>query len=121
MFSIGSMHARWYIFIFSYQVVQAQQTIANTPAKRGILRLIELLNSNDVAVCKNAAFALSTSCQLDVNAITACNSKALESLVTLMKDPIKNASNFAAEAAEKLLNYRTFIYIHVRLTCKILA
>lgn len=86
--------------------MEAQHIIANIPSNRGIMRLIELLDSKEVSVCKNAAFALSTSCQLDLNAISACNSKALESIVALMKDPIKNASNFAAEAAEKLLNYR---------------
>ena len=82
--------------------------MAHIPENRGILRLIELLSSKDVSVCKHAAFALSTSCQLDKNAITACNSKALEALVALMNDPIKNSSNFAADAAEKLLNYRIF-------------
>ncbi len=103
--------------------MEAQQIIANATNNRGILRLIELLNSSEVSVCRHAAFALSSSCQLDLNAITACKSKALESLVTLIKDPIKNASNFAADAAEKLLNYRKNyeFHLHYRFTCKILA
>ena len=40
-----------------------------------------------------------------MNAISACNSRALEALVHLVKDPTKNASNFANDAIEKILNY----------------
>jgi hypothetical protein len=88
------------------QDLEGQVVISKTPGNRGILRLIELLGSSDVSVCKQASYSLSNACQLDVNAISACSSKALEALIALAKDSTKNASNFAADATDKILNYR---------------
>ena len=86
------------------EIEEAQVIISKVPSNRGILRLIELIGSKEVSVCRHASYSLSNACQLEMNAISACNAKALEALISLARDPTKNTSKFAAEATDKILN-----------------
>jgi armadillo repeat-containing protein 3 len=91
----------------------------------GIVKLISLLNSKDVNVCRNAAYVLSAAAQYGIstyplhlswlilkkylpepNAISACQNGAIEALITLGKDQLRNSTRFASDALDRLLNYR---------------
>ncbi|TPX54144.1 hypothetical protein PhCBS80983_g06029 [Powellomyces hirtus] len=75
------------------------------PQERGLNRLIELIGSKDLNVCKNAAYALSASAQNDAIATAACRAGGLEALTDLSSDKLRHAPRFAADALDKLLNY----------------
>ncbi|KAJ3225680.1 Armadillo repeat-containing protein 3 [Clydaea vesicula] len=67
--------------------------------------LVELLKSKDVNCCKNAALAISNACEFAPNALIACQSGAIESLISLISDTKRNSSRFAMDALENLLNH----------------
>ena len=55
-------------------------------------------------------FLLSTpyiiSYYIDANAISACSVGAIDALIQLSKDNVRRSKKFAADALEKLINYR---------------
>ncbi|KAJ3257929.1 Armadillo repeat-containing protein 3 [Boothiomyces macroporosus] len=70
---------------------------------------VSLLSSTDLNVCRNAAYSLSVICQYEPNSISACSTGALEALLQLSKQAAKKSTKFAADALEKILNYRKLI------------
>ena len=81
-------------------------------------KMVNLINSPEISVCRNATYALTAAAQngkkyyflsnnyIDANAISACNVGAIDALIQLSKDNVRRSKKFAAEALEKLLNYR---------------
>lgn len=68
-------------------------------------RLVMLLQSPDINVCRNAAFTIATAAHNEHNAIMACQVGAVDALVQLSKETAKRSKKFATEALEKILNY----------------
>ncbi|KAJ3050913.1 Armadillo repeat-containing protein 3 [Rhizophlyctis rosea] len=80
--------------------------LSKEPLEGGIGRAIELLGSKDITVCRNAAYAISNAAQYEPNAVAACGAGALQAMINLTNDTGRNASKFATDALEKLLNYQ---------------
>nr|KAJ3422314.1 Armadillo repeat-containing protein 3 [Polyrhizophydium stewartii] len=89
----------------SLQEPDGQMVLAKPPGAKGLTKLVELLGSRDISLCRNAAYALSNATLHEPNAVTACNAGALEALLALSKEKLKSSTRFAAEAMEKLLNH----------------
>ncbi|TPX41661.1 hypothetical protein SeMB42_g05481 [Synchytrium endobioticum] len=70
-----------------------------------ISKLTGLLTSPDLQIVRNASYAVAAACQLDANAQTACKAGAVSTLVNLSRKASTNASNFATEALNQLLDY----------------
>ena len=60
-----------------------------------------------MGVARNAAWAISSAAMLESLAIEACSKGALEALMSITRSG-KAGMKFAADALEKLLNYRMF-------------
>ncbi|KAJ3162947.1 Armadillo repeat-containing protein 3, partial [Irineochytrium annulatum] len=68
-------------------------------------RLVALLSSKDISVSRNAAYALANAAQLEATALLACQQGAIEALLNLSRESLKNSSKFANDALDKLLNH----------------
>ncbi|KAJ3414205.1 Eukaryotic translation initiation factor 2B, subunit 4 delta, 67kDa [Chytridiales sp. JEL 0842] len=84
----------------------AEARIALSKEKKydGITRLISLLGAKEVNVARNAAYAISNASLYEANALYAVQQCAIESLIALGKDPVKNSAKFSTDALDKLLN-----------------
>ncbi|KAI9203366.1 armadillo-type protein [Polychytrium aggregatum] len=71
-----------------------------------IARLVELLKSREINVCRNVAYAIANAAQYEPNAVIACQLGGIEALLALSRDATKNAVKFASDALEKLLNHQ---------------
>ncbi|KAJ3037305.1 Armadillo repeat-containing protein 3 [Rhizophlyctis rosea] len=85
---------------------ESRIALSKEPQEAGIGRAIELLESKDITVCRNAAYAISNAAQYEPNAVAACAAGALQAMINLMNDTGRNATKFATDALEKLLNYQ---------------
>ncbi|KAI9103767.1 armadillo-type protein [Phlyctochytrium arcticum] len=87
------------------QDAEGRTALTKEMPEHAVSRLIELLESKDMTVCRNTAYALSNAAQLDSIAMSACRSGAISALINLVKDPSRHSPRFASDALEKLLNY----------------
>ncbi|KAJ3331022.1 Eukaryotic translation initiation factor 2B, subunit 4 delta, 67kDa [Blyttiomyces sp. JEL0837] len=88
-----------------FQDAEARAVLSKDKKFDGIGKLIAMLGAKDLKVARQAAYALSYASQYEPNALAACQQGAIEALIALIKDPVKNASKFATDALDKLLNY----------------
>ncbi|KAJ2997461.1 Armadillo repeat-containing protein 3 [Globomyces sp. JEL0801] len=81
--------------------------VAFSKVPKAMNRLVELLGSPDINVCRNATYVISVASQYETNAINACSAGAIDLMVELSKQAAKRSTKFATDALEKLLNTHT--------------
>lgn len=98
------------------KIVEGQMALERQPPSKGILKFAELLSHPDLLVCRSAAYAISSAVQNHVSAKSASKAGILDKLITLSHSP---ATNFAADALEKILRYdlSAKYWLHNRLDC----
>jgi hypothetical protein len=123
---LGPIKATFRRLEYNYNLIVADAQAALAKAPKSITRIVELLQSTDINVCRNAAYTLSIAAQngknvkikLETNALNACQFGAVDGLLQLCKDGAKKSKKFASEALEKLLNYRILCELTLDLPAK---
>ncbi|KAH6575746.1 hypothetical protein BASA62_001775 [Batrachochytrium salamandrivorans] len=87
------------------QETDGRIVLSKLPENKGLSKIAELLSSKDMHVCRNAAYALSCAIVYGPNASLACDTGALQQLISLSKEKTKSSVKFATDAMENLLSH----------------
>ncbi|KAJ1342450.1 hypothetical protein BSLG_002995 [Batrachochytrium salamandrivorans] len=87
------------------QETDGRIVLSKLPENKGLSKIAELLSSKDMHVCRNAAYALSCAIVYGPNASLACDTGALQKLISLSKEKTKSSVKFATDAMENLLSH----------------